>query len=583
MSLARAAGRPKRSAGLVHGGLLGALVLVIATVALVARPAAPPAIAEFAPQAIEQIKDAPPGQSSKFGAGGEGACLDALDTECGTPEQRQAAAASSTTTTTTPENVIEVPRVKRCIGDPPRQIEDPQSPPCVPYWKGENGGATSKGVTATEIKIAWPSTFPNENVARFTRFFNNRFQFYGRKLVVEEYGVTGGFYGSSDPAGMIADAVKVDEEMHAFASVSYPFGRRQTQQYYDELARRKIITADSTTTVKTERENYDRKEFEGYQWGFQPALDEVERNLVAWICGSLVGKPPVHAGREFQGTPANPAPNRTFGVIVQQQHSESAESAPLVEGLTRCASKPEVTTINLDDTTTDPSPNIVARYQTAKISSLLCVCDNDAYGKVMSAADNAQYEPEYLLLGALGQNDDSNYAHKHFPPTAFPHLFGMEGNNKINPVTDSPWFWAMKEADPNVQAANYGNFSLGYTLANHEQYQQMLLLASGIQMAGPNLTPETFKAGLMKAEFPNPGAGAAPYYQARVGFGPGNHTMIQDFALVWYDTNRKSDSLGVPGTQCYVGKGSRWSLTTWTPVGAERFFPEATPPTEPCK
>ena len=50
------------------------------------------------------------------------------------------------------------------------------------------------------------------------------------------------------------------------------------------------------------------------------------------------------------------------------------------------------------------------------------------------------------------------------------------------------------------------------------RYSSLLLLASGIQLAGPNLTPATFQAGLMRADqFPNPGARGAPYFQARVG------------------------------------------------------------------
>ena len=46
--------------------------------------------------------------------------------------------------------------VKRCVGDPPRQTEDPQSPPCVAYWTGDNGGATWKGVTHTTVTVVTP-------------------------------------------------------------------------------------------------------------------------------------------------------------------------------------------------------------------------------------------------------------------------------------------------------------------------------------------------------------------------------------------------------------------------------------------
>src|SRR5207244_2206863 len=40
-----------------------------------------------------------------------------------------------------------------CVGNPPRQTEDPLSPPCVPSFHGANGGATAAGVSATEIRV----------------------------------------------------------------------------------------------------------------------------------------------------------------------------------------------------------------------------------------------------------------------------------------------------------------------------------------------------------------------------------------------------------------------------------------------
>src|SRR5688572_33485565 len=104
--------------GIALATLALALIVVIATLALSNRQPPPPSIAEFAPQAIENISDAPDEQSSSSGrAGGQGA--GGLPTP--SPE-------------VSPGTVIHVPSVRRCVGDPPRQIEDPQSPPCVPYW-----------------------------------------------------------------------------------------------------------------------------------------------------------------------------------------------------------------------------------------------------------------------------------------------------------------------------------------------------------------------------------------------------------------------------------------------------------------
>src|SRR5258708_37570124 len=44
------------------------------------------------------------------------------------------------------------PAGKRCVGSPPRQTEDPLSPPCVGFFEGGNGGATDAGVTGSTLR-----------------------------------------------------------------------------------------------------------------------------------------------------------------------------------------------------------------------------------------------------------------------------------------------------------------------------------------------------------------------------------------------------------------------------------------------
>src|SRR5688500_15884936 len=106
--------------------------------ALSSRQPPPPTIAVVAPQAIEPITEAEPCQAGRGGS--------VTPSPSTNPEEAAESADDS----------LDVPRVRRCVGDPPRQTEDPQSPPCVPYWEGDNGGSTYKGVTRDEIRIAAP-------------------------------------------------------------------------------------------------------------------------------------------------------------------------------------------------------------------------------------------------------------------------------------------------------------------------------------------------------------------------------------------------------------------------------------------
>jgi hypothetical protein len=133
--------------------------------------------------------------------------------------------------------------------------------------------------------------------------------------------------------------------------------------------------------------------------------------------------------------------------------------------------------------------------------------------------------------------------------------------NKQPSLELEPWAQA-------VAAAGGSSDVLNYTAAR-PFYQELLLLASGIQMAGPRLTPETFAAGLHATTFPNPGAGAAPYYQGSVGFPGTSTTMVEDYQAFWLDTRESGqdvqNSKGVNQSKafCAVGLGRRWDVDTW--------------------
>ena len=91
-------------------------------------------------------------------------------------------------------------------------------------------------------------------------------------------------------------------------------------------------------------------------------------------------------------------------------------------------------------------------------------------------------------------------------------------------------------------------------------------------MAGPNLTPATFEAGLQRTVFPNPDH---PIKAAKVGFQNGSHTMTIDSVQWWWSNSGRSPypEEGA-GTMCYTNDGGRFAKGRW-PVGAEDpFFKE---------
>jgi hypothetical protein len=135
----------------------------------------------------------------------------------------------------------------------------------------------------------------------------------------------------------------------------------------------------------------------------------------------------------------------------------------------------------------------------------------------------------------------------------------------IKPLTN-PYNVAVQEGDP---AAGTDTATTGE--AKLEVYRALLLLASGIQMAGPRLTVETFRDGLRNTVFPNP---VTPANAGDVDVKPDGYSLTADGTEWWWsndDPGPFSDSAAHAGTVCYVDKGRRHKLGGW-PKGPGTLF-----------
>src|SRR3954464_11632482 len=116
-----AAPRRPRVPGFLQLGATGVLAILLVTLALTTRQPPPPAIAEFAPQAVQQIKQAPKDQASQFGSGkGPGTCPPGAKCGAGTGPGNGTGPGGDGGSPPPPPKIT--PPGLPCIGDPPRQI-----------------------------------------------------------------------------------------------------------------------------------------------------------------------------------------------------------------------------------------------------------------------------------------------------------------------------------------------------------------------------------------------------------------------------------------------------------------------------
>lgn len=532
-----------------------ALCALVALVAITQSQAPPPAIAEISPQANRQIKDAPDQQASKFGNG------NGVGTESGTT--------TTTTSTTEPGEdggpghsppTTTVPRKHKCVGDPPRQIEDPQAPPCVEFWEGDNGGATAKGVTRDTINVFIPNYDKTVNAGieqLYESFFNHRFEFYGRHMKL----IDGGSVSTGTPANDQAAAATVDEQYHAFISgASAP----DDFYYYAALSRRGILSVNTEVQFTDE---YMRGSHNIYQYFM--GVDSQFANLGNWACNRLAGGNAVHAGPLLQGD------HRVFGVILTKNWQDNPVTAqPLLDELNRCGEKPPVNLSYTFNASSFPNAqisaadatNAMAQMQSNHVTSVFCLCDPSEMGRIMSTATGQGFFPEWLI-GSYVDIDNNLIVHGLInAPEQMTHAFGVSFQPRSVTIPSSPPVWAALEEDPSFKIGTGDKLAFAY-----KAYWAVFQIATGLQMAGPHLTPETFEAGLRRAHFPNP---ITSIMEGAAGFDDplASHSMTKDGAEIWWDTNSQDPNGGAgQGAYCYVDGGKRYRLGGW-PKGGDPFF-----------
>jgi hypothetical protein len=422
-------------------------------------------------------------------------------------------------------------KVEKCPADRPLQVPgDPYSPPCVAF-SGSNGGATSKGVTATEIHVAYRSLNEKgfqqtlaelagaslsdtpDDIKRtinvLAQYFNSRFQFYGRKLVIDFYDGQGSNTNELLGKGQDKaeqDATKVADEIKAFADLS-----ATSEPYANALARRGVLGFGDPYLSRQWHDDH-----RPYIWSIATDGTKVANFAAEYSTKRLCGKPASLAGGSLKGQP------RKFASLAPENswYQESVQVARSTFTAAKCDPGVNIK-YQLDlGTMSNQASNMVAQLQSQGVTTILCGCDPILPVFLSGAAARQGYYPEFVIVGTaltdtdiVGQLWNQDFAS---------HAFGVSSLTEPVPANQTIGYAAYKAIAKDEPA-----FSVDLI------YYQMAEMAIGIQMAGPNLTPQTFEQGMFA--YP-PRVGPAGLW----GFGPHDYTAADDVREIYYDPNATS-------------------------------------------
>ena len=473
------------------------------------------------------------------------------------------------------------PTTKRCVGNPPRQTEDPSSPPCVAFFDGDNFGATYQGVTRDEIRILIyidgnvvetggskgqeerpENTFFDlfeppkpgeaehvqvESYRAWQRYFNERYQTYGR---VAHFFVHFGSRSGS-PETRRADASAGFARVKPFAVLTDALGNEL--DYVEEMARRGVLNFGSFNS----KEEAFFKKFPKLVWGYQPSIELGARTFSEYVCEKVIGQPAVLSGNAGQ----NGGP-RKLGMLhtTDENYPGLIRLAELVQQqveacggtIERTATFPTCCYAMRNDETPDDAATYMREFQDAGITTILW--PGGIEGHMGRAAAAQGYYPEWLILGD-GTLDTNHPVRLSSNSAAFDGRAIAVSAEPFEPgIEQQLCYQALREA-----GATRPKPDMHWMC---EPYRNLTQLFTGIQVAGPRLGPTSVDKGYHAIP---PVRSSDPQVPACF-YNPGDYTCVKDTQAIIWDADGAAPGDNRPGCWRAIQAGKRY-LTGEHPPG----------------
>lgn len=431
------------------------------------------------------------------------------------------------------------------------------APRCVPTFVGDNGGATSRGVSARSITVVYYRPKENEVVNGFTRsqdlygspgdqrdfiekaenFINGKYELYGRKLKLVFIHGTCDYSPPADEC-LRTEARKIVSDLSPFAFIWE--NNSAVPSMADELSRLKVVNFmgwhfDDAFNQARRPYHYDQ-----YMGGTTQA-----RLTGEWWCKRMAGKKARYAGdaalRQLVRKVAISHPD------AEVNKGPAAELGRIVRG---CGTQVVDAPYSSNTATAASQANTsVSRLKSEGVTSILYFTDPISPAFTSKAATSQRYFPENVLVGS--GLVDYDILGRLYDPEQWRNAFGPSDLRDYEPFDKQTAVIAYRGG---------GGTKIPYAGAQLP-WAYLNTLANGLQMAGPTLNALTFERSLL--------SGAADYggdgnpFQYWLHFEPGDYTGISDAREVVWDPNAVSRIDGERGAYVSLNGGRRYRPGSW--------------------
>lgn len=457
----------------------------------------------------------------------------------------------------------------KCAKDGKRQQDVTlTSPPCVPRFTGNNGGATYQGVTGKTVKVLRYRAKSNPQVdailrtqglafslaeeqqaqEAYAKFFEKHYEFHGRK--VEWITEVGTCEISPPDLPCFRNEVKRLNAKHKPFAVFWVNSTTQAE-FFDEWSRLGVINVGGWH-FNAQFNNALRP----FHWDVFMDGTRTATNIADYWCKKMQGK-----NATLAGSPDLQAKKRKLGILTQAFPVTKKNALDLYAMVTggKCGTKADAAEpvyTPSDIASGQQTANVaVQKLKDEGVTTLVIISDPINPRFTTTAATSQRWFPEHLLAGSgvidydpLGRLYDQSQWRNAFGPG---HL--------ADPAPPERTDAYRAAADVGVRDNGAGNLIFAY----------MSLIAAQVQMAGPDLKPLNVERGMLS--LPSSGGWEATKNPLAIliKYGRGDYTAIEDSRHTYWDPNATSKIDGKPGAYVAIEGGRRFEIGKW-PAGEPR-------------